>query len=104
MSETLDGLLRHLADGLEPGQSLLESAYSMLYLLMGSDQAVTRMLVSLGISIEVCVFDTNMFLNDIKYTFKKQRQTALLPGAKLGGVKVFASVSVRDEMPRKIKE
>jgi len=104
MSETLDDLLRHLSDGLEPGQSLLENAYSLLYLLMGGDQAVTRMLDSLGISIEVCVFDTNMLLNDIKYTFKKQHQTALLPGAKLGGVKVFASVNVRDEMPRKIKE
>ena len=104
MSETLDDLLRRLADGLEPGQSLLENAYSMLYLLMGGDQALTRMLDSLGVSIEVCVFDTNMLLNDIKYTFKKQCQTALLPGAKLGGVKVFASVSVRDEMPRKIKE
>src|SRR5260370_7104223 len=104
MSESLDGLLEQLGEMLEPGESLLENAFSLLRFLVGSDQVVTNLLTTLGVNVEVCVFDTNQFLNDIKYTLKKQRQTAVPLGAKLGGVKFFASVNVRDEMPRKIKE
>ena len=44
-----------------------------------------------------------MFLDDIKYALKKH-QTALPYGVKLGGVRIFASVNVRDEIPRKIEE
>lgn len=104
MSKSLDELLAHLAETLEPGESLLENAFSLLRFLVGSDQAVTNLLTALGVNIEVCVFDTNQLLNDIKYTLKKQRQTAIPLSAKLGGVKFFASVNVRDEMLIKIEE
>src|SRR5712672_2483556 len=104
MSESLDELLGHLVETLEPGESLLENAFSLLRSLLGNDQAVTNLLTTLGVTIEVCVFDTNQLLNDIKYTLKKQRQTAIPLGAKLGGVKFFASVNVCNEMPRKIEE
>src|SRR5712692_4348951 len=102
MSESLEALLNRLVETLEPGQSLLENAYEMLYLLTGDEQMVAHLLDVLGVRIEVSVFDTCMFLNDIKYALKNGRQTALPRGVKLGGVKVFASVNVRDEMPRKI--
>jgi hypothetical protein len=88
---------------LEPGQSLLENAYKMLYLFTGDEQVVAHLFDVLGVGIEVCVFDTCMFLDDIKYALKKH-QTALPCGVKLGGVRIFASVNVRDEMPRKIEE
>ncbi len=104
MGETLDNLLSRLIEQLEPGQTLLENAYDVLYFLTRDEQLVDHLLDVVGVRIEVCVFDTCMFLNDIKYALKKRRQTALLYGAKLGGVKVFASVNVRDEMPRKITE
>ncbi|SRR6266699_3435764 len=104
MSESLDALLNLLVEKLEPGQSLLENAYEMLYFLTGDEQVVAHLLDVLGVRIEVCVFDTCMFLDDIKYALKKRHQTALPHGVKLGGVKVFASVKVRDEMPRKIAE
>ena len=104
MSESLDALLNRLVEMLEPGQSLLENAYEMLYLLTGDEHVVAHLLDVLGVRIEVSVFDTCMFLDDIKYALKKGRQTALPLGVKLGGVKVFASLNVRDEMPRKIAE
>src|SRR6266702_5298192 len=104
MSESLDALLNLLVEKLEPGQSLLENAYEMLYFLTGDEQVVAHLLDVLGVRIEVCVFDTCMFLDDIKYALKKRHQTALPNGVKLGGVRVFASVNVRDEMPRKIEE
>ncbi len=104
MSESLDDLLNRLVEMLEPGQSLLENAYKMLHFLTGDEQVVAHLLDVLGVRIEVCVFDTCMFLDDIKYVLKKRHQTALPSGIKLGGVRVFASVNVRDEMPRKIEE
>lgn len=104
MSESLDDILNRLVEVLEPGQSLLEHAYKMLYLLTGDEQVVAHLLDVLGVRIEVCVFDTCMFLDDIKYTLKKRHQTALPYAVKLGSVRVFASVNVRDEMPRKIEE
>jgi hypothetical protein len=104
MSESFDDLLNRLVEMLEPGQSLLENAYKMLHFLTGDEQVVAHLLDVLGVRIEVCVFDTCMFLDDIKYVLKKRHQTALPSGIKLGGVRVFASVNVRDEMPRKIEE
>ena len=77
MSESLDDRLIRLVEMLEPGQSLLENAYKMLYLITGDEQVVAHLLDVLGVRIEVCVFDTCMFLDDIKYALKTPDRIAL---------------------------
>ena len=104
MDETFDDLVNYLLVGLKPGETLLEKALNVLWLLFGEDQATHAILDLLDIKVEVCVLDTNRLLNELKFFLRKRREPSLLLGAKLGGVKIFASVSVRDEMPRKIGE
>lgn len=104
MDETTDDLVHYLLDGLKPGETLLEGAFQLLWLLLGDNQAVQGILDLIGIKVEACILDTNRLLNELKFLLKKERQPSLLLGAKLGGVKIFAAVSVRDEMPRKIGE
>ena len=104
MDETADDLMHYLLDGLKPGETLLEGAFQLLWLLLGDHQAVQDILDLLGIKVEACILDTNRLLNELKFLLKKEHQPSLLLAAKLGGVKIFAAVSVRDEMPRKIGE
>ena len=104
MDETNDDLIHYLLDGLKPGETLLEGAFQLLWLLFGDNQAVQDILDLLGIKVEACILDTNRLLNELKFLLKKEHQPSLLLAAKLGGVKIFAAVSVRDEMPRKIGE
>src|SRR6266700_8378729 len=104
MDETLDDLVYHLLDGLQPGETLLDGAFHALWLLLRDAQAVHDILDQFGITVEVCVLDTSRLLNELQYFLRKQRQPSLLLGAKLGGVKLFAAINVRDEMPRKIRE
>jgi len=103
MDETFDDLVEHLLQGLQPGETLLDGAFHVLWLLLRDAQAVYALLEQFGITVEVCVLDTNRLLNELQYFLRKQRQPSLLLGAKLGGVKLFAAVSVRDEMLRKIR-
>lgn len=104
MDETFDDLVNDLLEGLRPGETLLDAAFHALCLLLGDDQAVHDILAQFGIRVEVCVLDTNRLLFELKYLLQRQRQPSLLLGAKLGGVKIFASVRVRDEMPRNIRK
>lgn len=87
----------HIVDALQPGQTVLGLARN----LFGEES--DRILSIWGSETPVvCVVDTNILLNDLKYSLLVQPLTALMEAVRMGTVKLFASTTVRDEVWEKL--
>jgi hypothetical protein len=85
----------------KPLPSFFDAAYSVLRGLLGEDNA-QALFDALRVSVRVCYLDTNAILGLIHYAIRKQITLPLLMAQRMGGVRLMASVEVRDEVPEKI--
>lgn len=53
-------------------------------------------------SIVVGVVDTNILINDLKYSLQVKSLTSLMEAVRIGTLKLFASTTVRDEVWEKL--
>jgi len=86
---------------LRPGTTIIESIYEFLSLLCG-EEAIAELFERIDIKRAKAVVDTNVFLSDLRYYIQKGHHTGLMAAAKFGGMRIFASTTVRDEVPEKI--
>ena len=87
---------------LRPGMTIIESIYELLSLFL-SEESLAELFEGLDIKRGIVVVDTNVFLSDLKYFMQKKHHTGLMAAAKIGGLRLFASTSVRDEVPEKLE-
>jgi predicted nucleic acid-binding protein len=80
---------------------LLDVLMEVLHLLIG-EEGVQGLLKAWEISPLVCVLDTNILLRDLVRTANMQERTGLIRAAQTGLVRLYASTTVRDEVPEKI--
>jgi hypothetical protein len=80
---------------------LLDVLMEALHLLVGEEGA-QGLLEAWGIRPLVCVLDTNILLRDLVHAANMQERTGLIRAAQTGLVRLYASTTVRDEMPEKI--
>lgn len=57
----------------------------------------------IGVRAAVCVLDTNVLLNEVKYSLRSGRLTRLQQAARFGFVRPYASTVVRDEVEEKLR-
>ncbi len=80
---------------------LLDVLMEALHLLVG-EEGVQDLLKIWGIRPLVCILDTNILLRDLVRAANMQEKTGLIRAAQTGLVRLYASTTVRDEMPEKI--
>lgn len=80
---------------------LLDVLMEVLHLFIG-EEGVQGLLEAWGISPLVCVLDTNILLRDLVRAANMQERTGLVRAAQTGLVRLYASTTVRDEVPEKI--
>src|SRR5260370_36485432 len=86
---------------LRPGTTIIGLIYEMLSLFC-DEESLAELFNALGVRRATVVLDTNVLLADLKYFIQKKHHTGLMAAAKIGGVQVFASATVRDEVPEKL--
>lgn len=86
---------------LRAGTTIIESIYELLSLFL-SEETVADLFERMDIKRAKAVVDTNVLLSDLKYFMQKRHHTGLMAAAKIGGLRLFASTSVRDEVPEKL--
>ncbi len=86
---------------LRPGTTIIGLIYELLSLFY-DEESLAELFDALGIKRETVVLDTNVLLSDLKYFIQKKHHTGLMAAAKIGGVRLFASATVRDEVPEKL--
>lgn len=79
---------------------LLDLLMAVLDLLVGED--AFDILEALHIQCFSCLLDTNVLLKDIGYAVRRHERTALVRAAQTGIVRLYASTTVRNEVPEKI--
>ncbi|HEU5380135.1 MAG TPA: hypothetical protein VFV38_32320 [Ktedonobacteraceae bacterium] len=91
----------------QPGDStrssFLGATYSLLRLWSGEETA-SHALETLGVSVHLSVLDTNILMRDIKYRLQHGHITSFIAAARLGSLRLVASVTVRDEVPEHLGE
>ncbi len=87
----------HIVDALQPGQTLLGLARDFF----GEDFDHIQAIGGNETPIVVIV-DTNILLTDLKHSLRVRSLTALVEAARIGVLKVFASMTVRDEVWEKL--
>jgi hypothetical protein len=87
-----------------PSQTtFIGSVFKLFQALLG-ERTTAELFRTLEISIRSCVLDTNSILSLISYSVRKGCELPLLRAAEIGGVRLIASTTVRDEVPEKIAE
>lgn len=74
----------------------------VLTFFLGHENA-RELLNQLGVSVFTCVLDTNVILKDLSRYILSQQPTGLMIAARFGGVRLFASTVVRDEVPERLE-
>lgn len=74
----------------------------VLTFFLGHENAF-ELLNQLGVSVFTCVLDTNVILKDLSRYILSQQPTGLIIAARIGGVRLFASTVVRDEVPERLE-
>lgn len=80
---------------------VLDMLMEALHLFIG-EEGVQVLLEAWGIRPLVCVLDTNILLRDLVRAANMRERTGLIRAAQTGLVRLYASTTVRDEMPEKI--
>lgn len=80
----------------------LDMLMQTLHLLVGEEGA-QGLLKARGIRPLVCVLDTNLLLCDLVRAANIQERTGLIRAAQTGLVRLYASTTVRDEIPEKFR-
>lgn len=75
----------------------------LLQLMLG-EQQFFRLLDSSGVRIYSCVTDTNVLVNESRAAANLDQPTPLLLATVVGTINIFATTSVRDEVPKVIRE
>lgn len=77
--------------------SFIGLVQDVLTFFLGHERAC-ELLDLLGVSVFTCVLDTNVILKDLSRHLLSQQPTGLMIAARFGGVRLFASTVVRDEV------
>ncbi len=86
---------------LRPGTTIIGLIHELLSLFC-DEESIAELFHALGVKRITVVLDTNVLLSDLKYCIQKKHHTGLMAAAKIGGVQLFASTTVRDEVPEKL--
>jgi hypothetical protein len=82
---------------LDSETSFIGLAQDVLTFFLGHEHACA-LLDQLGVSVFTCVLDANVILKDLSRYLLSQQPTGLMIAAQFGGVRLFASTVVRDEV------
>lgn len=99
MRETLPQRATQLKE-YEP--TMVGMAQDLLTLFLDHEQAC-KLLDLLGVSVFTYVLDTNVIVKDLSRYLQSEQLTGLMIAAKFGGVRLFASTTVRDEVPKRLE-
>jgi len=87
----------HIVETLQAGQTVFGLAHGMF------GEEYDRLVDTYGRArITVAVVDTNILINDVKYSLLVKPLTSLMEVARIGALKLFASTTVRDEVWEKL--
>ncbi len=86
---------------LRPGTTIIGLIHELLSLFC-DEESIAELFHALSVKRITVVLDTNVLLSDLKYCIQKKHHTGLMAAAKIGGVQLFASTTVRDEVPEKL--
>lgn len=86
-----------MVEALQSGQTLLGMAHNWFgeeFVQYGTESNSGRVIVG--------VIDTNILLGDVRHSLRVKRLTSLMEAARIGALKLFASMTVRDEVWEKL--
>lgn len=82
--------------------TMVGMAQDLLTLFVGNARAC-ELFDLLGVSVFTYVLDTNVIVKDLSRYLQSQQPTGLMIAARFGGVRLFASTIVRDEVPERLE-
>ena len=89
--------MAHIVETFQAGQTVFGLAHGMF------GEEYDRLVDTYGRAhITVAVVDTNILINDVKYSLLAKPLTSLMEAARIGALKLFASTTVRDEVWEKL--
>ncbi len=89
--------MEHIVETFQAGQTVFGLAHGMFgeeYHRLANTHSRAH--------ITVAVIDTNILINDVKYSLLAKPLTSLMEAARIGALKLFASTTVRDEVWEKL--